>query len=397
MATVPTSQQAELTGLFRAANGAIANGVVDATHHERKRYWDHWVTFVQSHHMDPHLRSVPHIDQVELLSAFASKVRSGAFGRGHRIRAATVQVALRAVGATFELAGQPNPTYNAYSQVRCYWKRLSQQIEGYRREDPPSRGQLAVPVSVAHLLATHAHSTAANAKSAATGHLSNIAFYYLLRVGEYTFSGRKQRRRTRQFQVKSVIFRQGQHIIPNSAPLSQLLKATTATLVVDNQKNGIRGQCIHQQCNGLATSPVKSLAHRVHHIMSNFENNSTLPLSAYKDPQGNLQHIFSSDINAAVKSAVANLGLIAQGFQLTDVSSHSLRAGGAMALKLHGYDRDTIKKMGRWSSDTFLTYIHEQIGAFSAGISTKMAIAIPFHNMSATLTFTEAPETSAAA
>ena len=68
-----------------------------------------------------------------------------------------------------------------------------------------------------------------------------------------------------------------------------------------------------------------------------------------------------------------------------------------MTLKLHGSDRDTIKKMGRWSSDTFLTYIHEQIGAFSAGISTKMAIAIPFHNMSATLTFTEAPEASAAA
>ena len=131
--------------------------------------------------------------------------------------------------------------------------------------------------------------------------------------------------------------------------------------------------------------------------MSNFGNNQSTCLSAYLGRDGSQQHVLASDINHAVKLAVAQLGLVTKGFNLNDVSSHSLRAGGAMALKLHGYDRDTIKKMGRWSSDTFLTYIHEQIGAFSAGISTKMAIAIPFHNMSATLTFTEAPETSAAA
>jgi hypothetical protein len=45
------------------------------------------------------------------------------------------------------------------------------------------------------------------------------------------------------------------------------------------------------------------------------------------------------------------------GFTAAFVSSHSLRAGGAMAMKLNGEDRDTIRKQqGRWlgSSDTFL-------------------------------------------
>ena len=49
------------------------------------------------------------------------------------------------------------------------------------------------------------------------------------------------------------------------------------------------------------------------------------------------------------------------------VGTHSLRAGGAMALKFAGADRDDIKKMGRWSSDTFLIYIHDQIAEYSEG------------------------------
>ena len=214
----------------------------------------------------------------------------------------------------------------------------------------------------------------------ATGHLANIAFYYLLRVGEYTYTGNNQRRRTKQFRVQDVVLRRGQQILPNTAPLHTLLQATSATLIIDNQKNGQRGQCIHHQCTGRHTSPVKSLAHRIHHIMTNSNNNPTTPISAYYI-NGTCHHVFSSHINRAVKFAAAAIGLPAQGFRLNDVSSHSLRAGGAMALKLHGYDRDTIKKIGRWSSDTFLTYIHEQIGAFSAGIAARMAIPIPFYNV----------------
>ena len=351
---------------------------------------------MHSNNMDPHMRTLSDVEQVQLLCAFAAKVRSGAYGRGRRVRAATVQVALRAIGAAFELDGKRNPTYNPYTQHRCYWKRLSQQIEGFRREDPPSRAQLAVPVDVPHLLQAQAAAAPSDPKQQAVGFLGNIAFYYLLRVGEYTWSGTKQKRRTKQFQVKNVIFRNGQHVIPNTAPLSQLLKATSATLVIDNQKNGIRGQCIHHQCTGHGNSPVKSLAHRVHHIMSSFGNNQSTCLSAYLGRDGSQQHVQASDINRAVKIAVAQLGLIAKGFNLSDVSSHSLRAGGAMALKLHGYDRDTIKKMGRWSSDTFLTYIHEQISAFSKGLAAAMAVPIPFHNIAAPLSFTDTPATGAA-
>jgi len=52
------------------------------------------------------------------------------------------------------------------------------------------------------------------------------------------------------------------------------------------------------------------------------------------------------------------------------VGVHSLRAGGAMSLKVQGESDTTIQKMGRWTSSTFLMYIHNQIGHLSKDLSS---------------------------
>ena len=77
---------------------------------------------------------------------------------------------------------------------------------------------------------------------------------------------------------------------------------------------------------------------------------------------------------------ITELNLQHQGITPDLVSSHSLRAGGATALHLNGIDAKTIQLIGCWSSDTFLTYIHNQLSAFSQGHSTLMSTNIPFHN-----------------
>jgi hypothetical protein len=87
-----------------------------------------------------------------------------------------------------------------------------------------------------------------------------------------------------------------------------------------------------------------------------------------------------TDINA-LKAAVTCLGMKKHGFQVAQISSHSLRAGGAVALHLNNIPTHTIRKIGCWSSDTFLDYIHEQIAVFSAGLSTAMGKNIFFHNI----------------
>ncbi len=52
-----------------------------------------------------------------------------------------------------------------------------------------------------------------------------------------------------------------------------------------------------------------------------------------------------------------------------------------MAIKFAGADRDDIKKMGRWSSDTFLLYIHDQIAEYSEGWTERMGVVRSFFNL----------------
>jgi hypothetical protein len=44
--------------------------------------------------------------------------------------------------------------------------------------------------------------------------------------------------------------------------------------------------------------------------------------------------------------------------------------GGAVALHLNNVPAHTIQIMGRWSSDTFMTYIHSQLSSFALNLST---------------------------
>lgn len=227
-------------------------------------------------------------------------------------------------------------------------------------------------------MATQARSHKSPKRRAACD-LANVAFYYLLRVGEYTYRSSKHRTRTKQFRIKDVTFWNDLEPIPVTAPLSKLLTATAATLHISNQKNGTRGQLIHHEASNQHNCPVRALARRISSITRHTHNLDT-PISAVYTSRG-WSHVLSTDINNVVKDAVTALNLTSAGFHRRLVSSHSLRAGGAMAMKLNGVDRDTIKKYGRWSSDTFLMYIHEQIGAFSANISKLMSTHIPFANI----------------
>ena len=91
----------------------------------------------------------------------------------------------------------------------------------------------------------------------------------------------------------------------------------------------------------------------------------------------------SKQIVDAVRAATHTLKLQRQAIDPDLVGAHSLRAGGATALKLQGSSDIEIKKFGRWSSQTFTQYIHTQIAHLSKGVSTKMSKPLPFVNIAA--------------
>jgi hypothetical protein len=70
---------------------------------------------------------------------------------------------------------------------------LAQTLEGWRKADPPTTKQLPVESDVPELLAATGKCPGASELVKAVGDWTLIAFYYLLRVGEYTKKGHAMR------------------------------------------------------------------------------------------------------------------------------------------------------------------------------------------------------------
>ncbi|MGH7974259.1 MAG: hypothetical protein ACREBR_01940 [bacterium] len=311
-----------------------------STNKKKERCWRHWCEYACGMGTDEWL-SNPGTNKVRAITGFAARVRSGYYGRGKQVGVQEVTVALSAIGSTFEMDSRQNPIKK---DEKRYIKPIELQIESYRREDPAPKVHLAVPVSLVNWLSKQGQSTAASTKTAAIGDLGIIAFYYLLRVGEYT---RKKQGSTRtvQFRYKDVTFWKDGGIVENSSTLKILTMADAATLTIDNQKNGKRGQNIHHEAIHGNNCPVKALARRINHL--NLHSSTPETLICQHTINGRTEFIRNADMVQAVRVGVTALALENSGIRPEHVGSHSLRAGGAMAMKLNGIDRDTIRKFGR--------------------------------------------------
>ena len=141
------------------------------------------------------------------------------------------------------------------------------------------------------------------------------------------------------------------------------------------------GQTITQHATEKDMCPVKALAHIVHNVLKHGGNKDSLLCDIWHNDKW--FSVESKHMIKAVQATCASLKLNEQAIDPHLVGAHSLRAGGAIALKLHGYDNTAIMKMGRWTLLTFLQYIHNQIAHQSKDISRKMIIELPFVNVSA--------------
>ena len=260
-------------------------------------------------------------------------------------------------------------------------------LRGWEKEDPPTIKKLPVAVDVPELLSALGRDPQSNELDRAIGDLALIAFYYLLRVGEYTIKGnRNNTKQTVQFRLQDVTFFRKDHNghlrqLSRFASEHDILTADSATLKLDNQKNGWKGVCVHQETNGDAYHcPVRALGRRVLHIRRHTADYSTF-LSAFFDGASRFD-VTDRDIRTSVKQAALALRYPElKGIPILRVDTHSLRSGGANALSLAGFSDREIQKMGRWRSATFKEYIREELACFSKGMSRKMKRRFAFVNI----------------
>jgi hypothetical protein len=383
---MPLSRKTALASDILSAWRAINNGVVAKNSQRREKYWGHWEQYCEAYNKHPHLTDCTSSEQIVIITAFAARVRTGYYGKGETVKVQSVQDALAAISKTIELAGQPSPIYKAEKTYKVPVARL---VEGFRRQDPAAIPQIAVPIAVP----TQALKTAQASpcpKRQAIGDLCIIAFFYLLRVGEYTkpkfvtIDGQRTRAtRTVQFSIKNIGFFKNNCILPRTSNIESLIGADSCTLKITNQKNGRMGQTIHHHATGAPNCPVKAVARRVNHILTNHGTTDNLICDVWVQDSADWYQITATDMIRDIRLAVTNANLHHSGIDPDLVGVHSLRAGGAMALKLTGADDTTIMKMGRWTSLTFLQYVHEQIAHLSADLSQQMSTQLEFTNIAA--------------
>jgi hypothetical protein len=257
-------------------------------------------------------------------------------------------------------------------------KELSDYITFCSSKDPAPRPQQALPSSTILWIAQY-FGSATSVRLRTVANLVVLAFFFLLRVGEYTRSTDKRTKLTVPIRRQDVkLWHQG-HLLAHDLPLATLLTADAVTIRLENQKNGFKGAVLHHYASRRALCPVRSAVLLVHPI-------AHLPrdtgLGTYISADGAVQRVSAAEVRACVQAGAAGDGLENRGYDLARIGSHSLRSGGATHLKLCGCDELTIMKLGRWSSNTYLRYIQTQIGDLAKGLATKMANILRFHNVS---------------
>ncbi len=150
----------------------------------RKKAFADWTAYAELARIDPWLRYHSKTSKQECLLSFAARVRTGIFGHAVQVGHQSVEKALRYVAQTLVMAGFDDPRKTPGSpDLDLPFAHL---LRGYKQVDPAPQPQIALPVNTivyAGRFSQGQHSK----KVKATADLTITAFFFLLRVGEYTF------------------------------------------------------------------------------------------------------------------------------------------------------------------------------------------------------------------
>jgi hypothetical protein len=128
------------------------------------------------------VRNILSLEVNIFILAFSARVRTGFYGRGNQVHISTVTTALVAISKTIQLAGELSPIYWEKGKYKVSIARM---VKGFRRLDPPTTPQLAVPVAVPNACFT-AGQLSDDPITKAADCLALIMLYFLLRVSEFT-------------------------------------------------------------------------------------------------------------------------------------------------------------------------------------------------------------------
>ena len=349
MENAPFEARNALRADFILAEKTVRAGVVPSRDRKAQRAWEIWVAICSSINANPDVSKMA--DPVPLLQAFGLRWRDGRISpSGNPKRARSVEDAIRLVSQKFPLLGAKDPRLDEGGRQDF---RLRQMYAAWNKVDDPPKRVEPVPLSI--LMRAEELSTS-NPRDRATMDCIWIAFYILLRPGEYANASGDALHPFRLVDVECKIGRQ--HIFDlQHATSRQLQAATVVLLTLTTQKNGIKGGKLAHSTNLQPTAcPVRAVLRRVAHLNAHNAPQNT-PLHIYYDDNQRKKAVSSTMITSLLKAAALSIPGH-NGVDPTNIAARSLRSSGAMALLLGGVDPDNIRFFGRWRSDAMFRYLH---------------------------------------
>ena len=258
--------------------------------------------------------------------------------------------------------------------------RLDKEFEDFFREcsraDPAAKRELPLPASTVALIAT---TLALGGPRYRTGaQLVVLAYFFMLRVGEYTPPSNKRRPKlTVALRKCDIVLHLSGRPLPPDAPWSDMLRADGVAICLANQKNGTKDQTLYHEKGLGLMDPVVAAANLLQEIRG---LPAHTPIGTFRGVSG-WDSVTDRDILALIRRGAIADGLPALGFDPALLGTHSLRIGGATRLAMLGISEAVIKQLGHWSAETWQLYVRPHISGFTKGLARLMANPLRFSNV----------------
>jgi hypothetical protein len=156
------------------------------------------------------------------------------------------------------------------------------------------------------------------------------------------------------------------------------------------QKKDKKNDTVTQMASGdVNMCPVRMAAAIVRRLQSYDKTDNNTPISTFLQ-FGHINHVTSKQVIAAMRDGVQAIGTDVLHIGKSEIGTHLIRSGAAMAMFLSNCSVCLIMMIGRWSSDAFLRYIRKQAEQFSHNVSSKKAKQM-FHRHIPTYTSPSVP------
>ncbi len=235
----------EIERLQNVAWTAIGSATVDGA--VRDRYWIAWQRHCRLFSGSRQTPEGPPDNVEDMLLTFAVAMREGQYGFGHQIQVQSVAVDLRAVAQKYVLDGHADPRRASPAQHSLNLL-IARLIKKFGDDDPPPQPKLAVPVSTIQAIAMQ---YSFGPHHMVVADMVVVAFFYLLRVGEYTKQARARgTKRTVPLRKCDVRLWRDGVLLNHESGVEALRLADSATISIAHTKNDMKGAVVHQDAIG---------------------------------------------------------------------------------------------------------------------------------------------------